>query len=344
MSVTATAPLSKKRVLHQRSRRALVALDDLTILPQVRKSYDKAGMTMLARNMVANGKLNAQQVAVLNKADCERYLEIFNFIFGANYRIGRQVCPTSDGYFYIVIAGHRRTLAERQLGLSHSWVDLYDGITAEHAIRLQISENSYLHPKPEEEAEVFYQLYRLEQNVDAKLSVTKFARQNRASLGRSEQTIRNGIKFCRLPLRVQEMVRLGAIAYGAAVQLTRLVPYLGEDELVDRAKRAFLLRQKVYELRKAVDFELANLRHGQLGIFFESAAQADYRRRLERQHLLERGMIQALKAELSFTNTLIELAQRGILNRDEWPRDVREALLLGDQIFCGLEDLYQLLG
>lgn len=297
-----------------------VELEWFQVLPQVRQHYDQAALGILAANIARLGVLQPQMVAVLSSSTCEHYLEVFNFIFESSL-CRADLTRAPDGYYYIVIAGHRRVLAQRMLGHKQSFVRLYREIDPQQAITLQISENLYQHPAPEDEAEVFYQLYRLAYRDDAKLSPTRFARENRVLLGKSEQAIYQAIRFCELPPEIVAMVHCGAIAYGVAIQLTRLRQYLTGDELVDTAKRAFLSQQTVREFKRVVDGVLFARKSNQLDLLFETVAQADARKRAERRYLLDRGLVNALKVSQRFLSHLSYLTEQGILTLEEWPRD-----------------------
>jgi len=125
------------------------------------------------------------------------------------------------------IAGHRRGLVVERLnkegrrsphfdGLYGAGV--YFGLKAEQAIELQIQENHYRPPHPNEQAKTVWDYYCFKKSKDPKLTLKKFS----AKFGHSEEWVRRAARFCGLPDSLQALVRGGKdmakVPYGILVE------------------------------------------------------------------------------------------------------------------------------
>ncbi len=215
----------------------------MNVLPQPRKTFEN--IEELAENIATNGLLNPHIVAELQQKKIEDYLSVINRIWETEIRLESLV--RDHGNYNILIAGERRLRAlkylwqngcqkcleehgqelpgmcfNRHFENSNVGVSLWQNISASRALFFQFSENIHRPVPAAEEAEAYQRLFILVRNVDPKFSMAKFA----IAVGRSVNTISNAVKFCELPVLIQETaktpVKQGGIPYGIALQLSRL--------------------------------------------------------------------------------------------------------------------------
>jgi hypothetical protein len=210
-------------------------------LEQVRTDYD-----LLAIDELATAIQSGEQGTVINsdsfdlanpllagrhtKKSAKKYINDH----GEYYRIAskdrvdyQNLTPYDQDTAVILIAGHRRRRAVGRL------IDLYniqpdaariasnirDEIEFGQAIGLQLRENVYERPSPQDEARAIDLSYRY---TTQRLGHAPNIRKLSAQLGFKETKVRDAIAFASLPDAVQEFTRSGALSYSVVRRLKPL--------------------------------------------------------------------------------------------------------------------------
>lgn len=177
--------------------------NDITVLPQMRKTFNEDSIRDLAESIRANGQINE---ALVNK-------------------IGTKL---------LLIAGERRLRAIRYLHTTDSShllkCKVFVGLTASECFQLQIAENIHENVPPAQEAEALYGLWQIKiGSTDLSLMTMKeFCH----LVGKGESKVRDALRFIEnlhpiIQRAVQEQEASQeksrkALTYSAAVEIARL--------------------------------------------------------------------------------------------------------------------------
>lgn len=277
-----------------------IPIGSVNVLPvQPRRTFRR--IEELAETIAEKGYCFPPIVAMYDRAGAESHLRYANSVWAeANLSLDRLAPSRYAGQevFYILIAGERRIRAGRNLletGCErcrkryegkvpygaclqrhfrnpHNLIPVRIpmGATPAEAFEIQILENTTQEPVPaHEQADADYFHWRYRRMFQPDLSIADFAR----ITGRSESAIRDILRFADLPILIQDMVREGSIQYGIATQIGRLQQQLrqpgkelgiSDEELVSMAQMAKLTKATVKDIRKLVDREIEERKHGQL--------------------------------------------------------------------------------
>lgn len=263
--------------------------ESLSVLTQVRKTLN---IEDLMPSILASGQETAGRAAALEPNETLIYLEGINRIWKTEHTLNDLTPVWLDGeaYYLPLIAGHRRhqtcmainhevgrgaeTFTENYKGLYR--VDLYFGISAAAAIKMQFNENRHVSVPPHEEAEAAWLFWRHEKAEDPELTTTQFAR----SIGRTNEWVKNALRFCDLPDEIQGYVKGDnpaklTLSYGVLVSLARLAEEYKKITEEDFPEQAYLLwiqqaiagRLNTTSFGKAVSAYLENKKLEQAGQF-----------------------------------------------------------------------------
>lgn len=210
-------------------------------LEQVRTSYDPAGIEELARAIQSgNGAdiLSSDAYELGNplsmgrhtKESAKRYIHDHGDFYGIPTRERmdyQDLTPFDDDTANILIAGHRRRRAIGHLlkvnnidpGSARVASNVRDEIDFGQAIGLQLRENVYERPSPQDEARAIDLSYRY--NIE-KLGHAPNVRQLAKQLGFSETKVRDALTFASLPAAIQEYTASGLLSYSVVRQLKPL--------------------------------------------------------------------------------------------------------------------------
>ena len=210
-------------------------------LQQVRTTYENASIMELASAIesdhpgmtISSGTFelaNPLLMGVHTKKSAKQYISDYSDY----YRIPRKdrfdyqnLTPLDDDRAAILIAGHRRRRAIGHLLEKNNippvdvriHSNIHDDITFSEAIGLQLRENVYERPAPQDEARAIDLLYQHNKERLGKVpNIKKLA----AQIGFSETKVRDALTFASLPDSIQEYTTSGALSYSVVRQLRPL--------------------------------------------------------------------------------------------------------------------------
>ena len=203
---------------------------------QVRKTYEPAQIDDLAIAMTIPPPSDGAEVefdmfnpllcAHLSHEDTDQYLKEYSEFYGVETDVS-ELRPDENGRYTILISGHRRKRAIRQL-ISENDLDISkvrahvnqrDSITFEKALVAQVRENTYEKVPPEEVARHIEQFYKyLCSTQPEKPTYREIARK----LGQSESIVRTALRFCSLPEEIQELAHNKTLPYSILVKLDKI--------------------------------------------------------------------------------------------------------------------------
>ena len=203
---------------------------------QVRKTYEPAQIDDLAIAMTIPPPSDGAEVefdmfnpllcAHLSHEDTVQYLKEYSEFYGVETDVS-ELRPDENGRYTILISGHRRKRAIRQL-ISENDLDISkvrahvnqrDSITFEKALVAQVRENTYEKVPPEEVARHIEQFYKyLCSTQPEKPTYREIARK----LGQSESIVRTALRFCSLPEEIQELAHNKTLPYSIIVKLDKI--------------------------------------------------------------------------------------------------------------------------
>ena len=203
---------------------------------QVRKTYEPAQIDDLAIAMTIPPPSDGAEVefemfnpllcAHLSHEDTVQYLKEYSEFYGVETDVA-ELRPDENGRYTILISGHRRKRAIRQL-ISENDLDISkvrahvnqrDSITFEKALVAQVRENTYEKVPPEEVARHIEQFYKyLCSTQPEKPTYREIARK----LGQSESIVRTALRFCSLPEEIQELAHNKTLPYSILVKLDKI--------------------------------------------------------------------------------------------------------------------------
>ena len=203
---------------------------------QVRKTYEPAQIDDLAIAMTIPPPSDGAEVefdmfnpllcAHLSHEDTVQYLKEYSEFYGVETDVS-ELRPDENGRYTILISGHRRKRAIRQL-ISENDLDISkvrahvnqrDSITFEKALVAQVRENTYEKVPPEEVARHIEQFYKyLCSTQPEKPTYREIARK----LGQSENIVRTALRFCSLPEEIQELAHNKTLPYSILVKLDKI--------------------------------------------------------------------------------------------------------------------------
>lgn len=164
--------------------------------------------------------------AHLSHEDTVQYLKEYSEFYGVETDVS-ELRPDENGRYTILISGHRRKRAIRQL-ISENDLDISkvrahvnqrDSITFEKALVAQVRENTYEKVPPEEVARHIEQFYKyLCSTQPEKPTYREIARK----LGQSESIVRTALRFCSLPEEIQELAHNKTLPYSILVKLDKI--------------------------------------------------------------------------------------------------------------------------
>lgn len=203
----------------------------INALTQVRKTV--TGIEHLVSNMDELGNLEPMLLVRYTRRQALEYLRLINEEWGTNHEIADLVSSDNSRTFYIIIAGHRRLNAIRQLGWKSVEVRCCSNIDPVVALFIQLSENLHM-PVPRcEEAIGRIRLYLL---VLRQRGGSFTLREYSAYVGVSVDQLRDELKFVHLPEEIRRAAEDGEIPFSIAVEFDRLIK---EWEANERVRSCF---------------------------------------------------------------------------------------------------------
>ncbi len=209
-------------------------------LQQVRTTYAPAAIEELAKSIQADQTTagvssdtfelaNPLLVGYHSKKSAKAYIAEH----GDYYRIPKKerldyqnLTPLNDETAVILIAGHRRraighllTMNNIQPTEARIGASVHDDIEFSEAIGLQLRENVYERPLPQDEARAIDLLYR---HRASQQGVKPNIKQLASQIGFSETKVREALTYASLPESIQAYTTSGVLSYSAVRQLAPL--------------------------------------------------------------------------------------------------------------------------
>lgn len=196
----------------------------LAVMPQVRSGMNP-DLRDIKDSISENGLLNPIDVAVMDEFQLMDYIEFVNDLWGTEVSLldfeGKQ---DESGFYNLVVAGHTRTEAIRQLEAEDPNNQTYAVMAKIHKISdpaeiisLQLDENLHSKPAQERQAMAIVEAYEYGKRHDRWATPTEFAKKNKGKFSR--KILAQAMGFARLPDRARDFVFSGTLSYNAAVEL-----------------------------------------------------------------------------------------------------------------------------
>ncbi|HOP65804.1 MAG TPA: ParB/RepB/Spo0J family partition protein [Bacilli bacterium] len=230
---------------------AIINLDDLVFLPQVRK-IKNSKLEELAESIATRGLINPLDVAKLSYEELLKHIKFLNQLWNRNVDINS--FKPVDGFYYVIIAGHSRLEAlkinaKKNHREDQTVVKIHKAKTSEEILAIQLDENIYAEPRLEERAIAIIETYRLGIINKKWKDKGEFIEQNKDKF--SKRILSDALAFSDLPLEVQEYIFAGNIFYAVGVELGRLF------SLIERYEKEF--EQDETLLKRNVELHYATL-------------------------------------------------------------------------------------
>lgn len=321
-----------------------IPFESVNRLEQPRKTFEE--IPSLADSIAVHGVANPITVAQLSEDRCTQYLEVINDVWGTEHTVDDLVSLGLNGEkkIHILIAGERRyraigllkeqgcedcqeqgiaaTCYENHFGRSEVEVRLMANVSVRAALDLQSAENIHKRVPPHEDARFLYEYYRFVKKDEPESTLRGFAR----GVSRSEEQIRDAIKFCELPENVQDSVKLAQISYGIAIQISRLHRNPNPNVAVSKEEldwwviKAITGQYKVPDFKELITGYIKEREGGQKSMFeIMTESQRSEFEHAQRKLVVERGIIRALHAHIAYLQIVQDLYKRKKLGGPDSP-------------------------
>ena len=298
-----------------------ILLRDVNILPQPRKTFED--LEELSEDISQKGMLNPPTVARFTRTGLNEYIEVINILWRTSFSVDDfSSTESEDGdTYYVLLAGERRIRACRILWAKSARkkieVRICKNIPPLAALFLQFSENTHKRVPAHEEAYAYSQLFNLIRQEDSSYPLARFARQ----VGRSPSTIKSALRFCDLPLVIQQAVEDSLVSYGIAVEIARIQEH-GEEDVLQLEwwlARAVIGNHNVTAFQELVTEYIRKKDSGQTDMFdiFEGE-QAELLKRSHRA-VANKHMVQGMWFWIEYFNKLLTLFEAGKLGKEDSP-------------------------
>ena len=320
-----------------------IPVQDLVVMPQVRTGMNP-DLKDIKESVRSNGLLNPIDVAVMDEFQLMDYIDFVNDLWGTDVSFASfEDKQDENGFYYLVVAGHTRTEAIKQLEQEDEYGRTYAVMSKIHKISspseiisLQLDENLHSKPAQERQAMAIVEAYEYGRRHEQWKSPAEFARINKGKFSR--KVLSEAIGFARLPDRARDFVFSGSLSYNAGVELGKSAEIIldniaanfglgGNDEVPTDVQAAF---QEAY--------------HTQVGIFIshiqgEGLNSTAAKKYLQGQMLLLQEKSAKLRGELDEEDSLFDMSmisaeeQRSAyldsLRRELWMNHQKIARLAG---------------
>lgn len=287
-------------------------VDELVVLPQVRSGLNP-DLRDIKESIRANGLLNPIDVARMDEFQLYEYIEFVNHLWNTSIDATQyEPLRHDDGFFYMVIAGHTRTEAIRQLQDEDETNRRYALMTKIHKITdpeeiisLQLDENLHSKPAQERQAMAIVEAYEYGRLHNKWASPAEFSKLNRGKFSR--KILSEALGFARLPSEARDFVFSGGLSYNAAVELGK-----ASEAFMDSAAAQFGLgpeeiptAEVLSDLDEAYRLQLArHISHIQAEGLNSTAAK----KYIQGQALLAQEKSAKLRGEMDESDSLFDMS------------------------------------
>lgn len=238
-----------------------VPVKNLILLSQVRAGMNP-DLYDIKSSVKTNGLLNPIDIALMDEFQFAEYIAFTNSLWGTTTSVDAYDDQKLDGYYPLVIAGHTRTEAIRQLEAEDEMQRTYAIMSKIHKISdpaeiisLQLDENLHSKPPLERQAMAIVESYEYGKLHGRWSNPSEFANMHKDKF--SKKVLADALGFARLPDQARDFVFLGNLSYTAAVEIGRAAETILDnvaanlgidnfDSLAPKSKNAF---EKAYTIK-----------------------------------------------------------------------------------------------
>ncbi|MFC1789748.1 ParB/RepB/Spo0J family partition protein [Patescibacteria group bacterium] len=348
---------ASKHPKHMVNTRLLYSV--INVLPQPRKTFkgiDKLGNSVAAKNI-----RQELQVGRFDSKHCQRYLNEINELWGTNFRLEELIYVMERGVkvFYILLDGERRYRSciylidigcnkcrkkyktgccySRHFGDLKVDARISENISPDDALEIQMQTNIHHRVPPYEEAEFYDRLFKLRKTRDTHYTPTEFA----DDMGVSTEKIKQAIRFCELPLELQEYVVSRKIPWGIGLLIVSLRERTQKKNpegqiidvgLTDKELEWWIIRSitneyKVSEFKELVENFLRIRESGQASLLdiFSDEQRKELKKRSIRM-VVEKRAIRGLWGFIHYFEKVYSLYQDGKLGKEDSPFSIKSPI------------------
>ncbi|MEI6352747.1 MAG: hypothetical protein WCO35_02310 [Candidatus Nomurabacteria bacterium] len=178
------------------------------VLKQSRSSRSKENLSELINSIKSSGQETPGSVYAFNKEEADKYLQELNDLWDMDYKISDFftvfVKEKEEDFYFFLIAGEGRLIACRELGVDYV-TKISFGKTFKEGIKWQLAENIIREELSQFDAvnsAVSFWVKLKKKNE--KLTLKKFSEEY---IGKSVSWLSSAIRFSRLPISIQEMMK-----------------------------------------------------------------------------------------------------------------------------------------
>ncbi len=221
-------PAGELFVVPERHLTFEVPLSMINIAHQVRPDEDFGNMNELVSSIRTLGVEQPIRVARWDLETARQYVELNNLAYPEREpRNPDELVVLPDGSCLVVMYGHRRFIGSAVANLETIPAKISEKPTFREAVQIQTAENLHNRPSPVAFARGLNQVYRLGQAAGMYPNKAVFARAS----GLSVDQARDALRFCELPIEIQQLVIEKHLSYATAIELSRLIPAVQQYEL-----------------------------------------------------------------------------------------------------------------
>ncbi len=200
----------------------VVEVEDLIMLSQVRGGANPESKR-LKQSIDRRGLINEIDIARMTRENLEQYIDFVNRLWGTSLDIANYDVRARGGLYYLVIAGHSRTLAVLDLAYEHPEKQykinckVHDVKGPGDIIGLQLDENLYHKPPVERSAMAIIESYHWGIESGKWSGKTEYLALHKGEVGSAE--FEKALGFHQLPADLRRLVFGKQIPYTAALEL-----------------------------------------------------------------------------------------------------------------------------
>ncbi len=197
-----------------------ISTDLVQVLRQSRTSRSKEKIAELTSSIKADGQMTEGTIFAFPKEEAEEYLKELNDLYDANHKLidfsPVFVEEKNDHFYLFLIVGEGRLISCKQLKIKY-FSRIFFGRTFEEAIKRQLAENMIREELSQFDAvtsAVSFWVKTKKKNPN--LTLKKFSKEY---LGKSVSWLSSTLRFARLPISIQEMMKSSSIEKGVNYSL-----------------------------------------------------------------------------------------------------------------------------
>lgn len=286
-------------------------------LRQSRTEMSYEGIENLKSSIRESGQRNEGNVYAFEAKEARHYLEKINQTWGTSYELSQfkpVYIPEKGRRFYLfLVAGHRRLRACSEVGVDYL-AKIEFGRTFLQAIKWQLEENFHEDVSDLDKVASANALWLMMKKENPKLTLREFARKH---VHRSESWLRNALRFARLPLSIQNLikktgVKRGTTNYSVLVEIAKLYDHSVQREKPLEAKYLNALLNHIFanqfKLGDVKDFCEQEMRaiNGQEQLFDLASSEQVNRVSLS---IIRRTLTEKLAADAQYANAALAVVQ-----------------------------------